>query len=100
MAETETTGMQYRSSLVTFYNKKMEFSIYTLFISHWLTGCCLVKRLGVVGECGTSENVGLRKFWQDLEIFKAFLISLEVLFLHGLFLLFSSLKTFYQGVSG
>ena len=37
---------------------------------------------------GTSKNVGLREFWQDLEISKAFLISLEVSFLHGLLLPF------------
>ena len=37
---------------------------------------------------GTSKNVGLGKFWQDLEISEAFLISLEVSFFHGLFLLF------------
>ena len=43
---------------------------------------------------GTSKNVGLGKFWQDLEISEAFLISLEVSFLHGLYLLFSSLETF------
>ena len=54
--------------------------------------------LGVAN--GTSENVGLGKFWQDLEISEAFLISLEVSFLHGLYLLFLSLKTFYQRVSG
>ena len=37
---------------------------------------------------GTSKNVGLGKFWLDLEISEAFLlISLEVLFFHGLFLL-------------
>ena len=36
---------------------------------------------------GTSKNVVLGKFWQDLEISEAFLISLEVSFLHGLFLL-------------
>ena len=47
---------------------------------------------------GTSKNVGLGKFWQDLEISEAFLISLEVSFLHGLFLLFSSLETFYQSL--
>ena len=49
---------------------------------------------------GTSENVGIGKCWQDLEISEAFLISLEVSFLHGLFLLFLSLETFYQRVSG
>ena len=49
---------------------------------------------------GTSKNVGLGKFWQDLEISEAFLISLEVSFPHGLFLLFISLETFYQRVSG
>ena len=36
---------------------------------------------------GTLKNVGLRKFWQDLEIFKVLVVSLEVSFLHGLFLL-------------
>ena len=54
--------------------------------------------LGVAN--GTSKNVGPGKFSQHLEISKAFLISLEVSFLHGLFLLFLSLETFYQGVSG
>ena len=49
--------------------------------------------LGVAN--GTSKNVGLGKFWQDLEISEAFLISLEVSFLHGLYLLFLSLETFY-----
>ena len=49
---------------------------------------------------GTSTNVGLGKFWQDREISETFLVSLEVSFLHGLFLLFLSLETFYQRVSG
>ena len=50
---------------------------------------------------GTSKNVGLRKFCQDLEISKAFLISLEVpFFLYSLIFTFLSLETFYQGVSG
>ena len=49
---------------------------------------------------GTSQNVGLGKFWQELENLEAFLISLEVSFLHGLFLFFLSLETFYQRVSG
>ena len=40
------------------------------------------------------------KFWQDLEISEAFLINLEVSFFHGLFLLFLSLETFHQRVSG
>ena len=48
---------------------------------------------------GTSKNVGLGKFL-DLEISEAFLISLEVSFLHSLYLLFLSLETFYQRVSG
>ena len=42
--------------------------------------------LGVAN--GTSKNVGLGKFWQDLEISKAFSISLEVSFLHGLIFTF------------
>ena len=49
---------------------------------------------------GTSKNVGLGKFWQDLEISEVFLISLEVSFFHCLLLLFLSLKTFHQRVSG
>ena len=46
---------------------------------------------------GTSKNVGLGKFWQDLEISEAFLISLEVSFFHGLFLLFWVSKIFTKG---
>ena len=46
------------------------------------------------------EKRGSRKFWQDLEISEPFLISLEVSFLHGLYLPFLSLETFYQRVSG
>ena len=34
--------------------------------------------------------VGFGKFWQDLEISEAFLISLEVSFFHGLFFFFVS----------
>ena len=56
------------------------------------------KTIGLAN--GTSKNVGLGKFWQDLEISEAFLISLEVSFLHGLFLPFLSLETFCQRVSG
>ena len=41
-------------------------------------------KFGILGVAnGTSKNVGLGKFWQDLEISEAFLISLEVSFLHG-----------------
>ena len=43
--------------------------------------------------------MGVGKFWQDLKISEAFLMSLKVSFLHGLFLLFLSLETFYQRVS-
>ena len=57
-----------------------------------------LRKVGVAN--GTSSNVGLGKFWQDLEISEAFLTSLEISFLHGLFLLFLSLETFYQRVSG
>ena len=42
----------------------------------------------------------LENFGQDLKISEAFLTSLEISFLHGLFLLFLSLKSFYQRVSG
>ena len=47
-----------------------------------------MPKVGVAN--GTTRNVGRGKFWQDLEISEAFLISLEVSFLHGLFLLFLS----------
>ena len=43
---------------------------------------------------GTSKNVGLGKFCQDLEISEAFMISLEVSFFDGLFLLFWVSKLF------
>ena len=36
--ETESSNACYRSSFVTFYNKKWVF--YTLCVSHWLTSCC------------------------------------------------------------
>ena len=62
------------------------------------THCKLQPHKGVPN--GTSKNLGLGKFWQDLEISEAFLISLEVSFFHGLFLLFLSLETFHQRVSG
>ena len=42
----------------------------------------------------TSKNVGLGKFCQDLEISEAFMISLEVSFFDGLFLLFWVSKLF------
>ena len=57
-----------------------------------------MSSLGVVN--GTSKNVGLGKFCQDLENSEAFLVSLEVSFLHGLILLFLSLETFCLRVSG
>ena len=47
---------------------------------------CWLRNKGVAN--GTSKNVGLGKFWQDLEISKAFSISLEVSFSNGLFLFF------------
>ena len=63
--------------------------------------CSLIMRDTHTGVAnGTTKNVGLGKFWQDLKISEAFFISLEVSFLHGLFLLFLSLQTFYQRVSG
>ena len=47
-----------------------------------------------------QKNVGLGKFWQDFKILKTLFISLKVLFLHGLFLFFSSFENFYLGVLG
>ena len=58
----------------------------------------MTHSLGVANN--TSKNVGLGKFWHDLEISEAFLISLEVSFFDGLLLLFLSLQTFHQRVSG
>ena len=49
---------------------------------------------------GTSKNVGLGKFWQDLEISETFLISLQVSFFSWFVFTFLSLETFYQRVSG
>ena len=54
----------------------VHFRIKVLIIPH---------KLGVAN--GTSKNVGLGKFCQDLKISEAFMISLEVSFFHGLFLL-------------
>ena len=58
----------------------------------------LLHSLGVAN--GTLKNLDLRKFWQDLKISEAFLISVKVSFLYGLFLPFLSLETFNQRVSG
>ena len=52
----------------------------------WTMLCKNALSKGVVND--SLKNVGLRKCWQDREITIAFLISLEVSFLHGLFLLF------------
>ena len=46
------------------------------------------------------EKRGSRKILVGSRNLKVYLISLEVSFLHGLFLLFLSLETFYQRVSG
>ena len=51
-----------------------------------------VTTIGVVN--GTSKNVGLRKFWQDLEISEAFLISLKVSFFMVCFYFFWVSKLF------
>ena len=64
----------------------------TLYITMFVSG------IGVAN--GTSKNVGLGKFWQDLQISEAFLTSLEISFLHGLLTLFLCLETLYQRVSG
>ena len=52
--------------LFLFFAKANKFLKFQTPPSH-----CLIIR------GGTSKNLGLRKFWQDLEILKAFLISLE-----------------------
>ena len=56
---------------------------------------CIYTEFATLGVAnGTSKNEGLGKFWQDLEILKAVLISLEVSFLHGLFLPFFASRNF------
>ena len=57
-----------------------------MHVTHAYNRLQCIAAIGVAN--GTSKNVGLGKFWQDLEISEAFLISLEVSFLHGLYLLF------------
>ena len=55
-----------------------------VMVSTEYSGTSTNSFLSTVGVAnGTSKNVGLGKFWQDLEISEAFLISLEVSFLHG-----------------
>ena len=49
---------------------------------------------------GTLKNVGLGKFWQDLEMSEMFLISLGESFFSWFVFTFLSLETFYQRVSG
>ena len=44
------------------------------------------------GGEGTSKNVGLWKFWQDIEISEEFFISLEVSFAWFVFTFFESRK--------
>ena len=88
-------------------NLKPFWYLYVFFFSDgyrqpyfdiFIITCIIQIKIGVAN--GTSKNVGLGKFWQDLEISEAFLTSLEVSFLHGLYLLFLSLETFYQRFSG
>ena len=67
----------------TYRIKRMDFS--------WSCVKC-GSMLGVANA--TSKNLGLRKFWQDLEIWEAFLTSLEISFLHGFFYFFWVSKVF------
>ena len=80
---------------------KFECRYWGSFIHYFFTNQRFLSKTGSEGVAnGTSKNVGLGKFWQDLEISKAFFVSLEVSFFHGLLLLFLSLETFHQRVSG
>ena len=65
-------------------------NVVCIFGETWLT-----QNTDVPPKCtmrvvanGTSKNVGLAKFWQDLEISKAFLVSLKSRFCMVSFLLF------------
>ena len=79
---------------------KFECRYWGSFIHYFFTNQWFLSKTGSEGVVnGTSKNVGLGKFWQDLKISEAFLISLEVSFFHGLLLLFLSLETFHQRVS-
>lgn len=53
-----------------------------------------VRRGGLVWN-GTSINMGLGKFWPDLEISEAFLMGLEVSFLGAFWVSVSSIFFFF-----
>ena len=55
-----------------------------IFMPHMKYVTAVVQSVGMAN--GSRKNVGLRKFRQDLEIFKAFLRSLALSSLHVLFL--------------
>ena len=61
---------------------------YAIFSSR--VACHSTKSLGVAN--GTSKNVGLWKFWQDIEVSEEFFISLEVSFAWFVFTFFESRK--------
>ena len=96
--ETKTKQKTETKNLIVFYAvfklcrliKKGVFNIVDVFQGPFSFLCDFIYtspcKTGVANS--TTKNVGLGKFWQDLEISEAFLISLEVSFLHGLFLLF------------
>ena len=56
-----------------------------------------VRRGGLVWN-GTSINMGLGKFWPDLEISEAFLMGLEVSFLGAFWVSVSSIFFFCRWV--
>ena len=100
-------------SLIVFLLLYLTFCFQLVFLKYMYWSACRADVTNIGGtQAGfreqahegvansTSKNVGLGKFWQDLEISEAFLISLEVSFFHGLLLLFLSLETFHQRVSG
>ena len=78
---------------------KFECRYWGSFIHYFFTNQWFLSKTGSEGVAnGTSKNVGLGKFWQDLEISEAFLISLEVSFFHGLFYFFESRKFSPKGL--
>ena len=83
---------QFLSKILSFFDSKNINAV--LLVLGICLFICFVNAEG--WQMVPGKNVGLRKFWQDLEILKSFLISLEVLFLHGL-QVFES-QNFYQGV--
>ena len=75
-----------REKIIVFqYHTKSNNTLASLDVHFRIKVLIIPHKLGAAN--GTSKNVGLGKFCQDLKISEAFMISLEVSFFRGLFLL-------------